>query len=213
MIEAARAAWSRRASGIAKTVDGNVEAIRVLLIMKRSARDARIKCLNQIRHLGFTGPDELRERLRDVSRRRLARTAAGLRPTVGSDPVMYAPKLALSTLGRRWWISTRPPSVLDTQIDKLVRATAPELVAVAGVGIDTAAILLVAAGDNPERIRSEVAFRAPVWRCAHRSVIGQDRPSSPQPGREPTSEPHVVAHRVHPHEYRRAHPHLRRAKN
>ena len=34
----------------------------------------------------------------------------------------------------------------------------PTLVAVDGVGIDTAAILLVAAGDNPERIRSEAAF-------------------------------------------------------
>ena len=100
-VEAARAALSRRASGIAKTADGNVEAIRVLLIAKRSARDTRIKCLNQIRHLGFTGPDELRERLRDVPRARLARTAAGLRPTVGSDPVMYATKLALQTLGRR----------------------------------------------------------------------------------------------------------------
>ena len=67
-IEAARAALSGRASGIAKTADGNVEAIRVLLIAKRSARDTRIKCLNQIRHLGFTAPDELRERLRGVSR-------------------------------------------------------------------------------------------------------------------------------------------------
>ena len=157
-IEAAPAALSRRASGIAKTADGNVEAIRVLLIAKRSARDTRIKCLNQIRHLGFTGPDELRERLRDVSRPRLARTAAALRPTVGSDPVMYATKLALSTLGRRVVDLDTTTQRLDAQIEQLVRATAPDLVAVAGVGIHTAAILLVAAGDNPERIRSEVAF-------------------------------------------------------
>jgi transposase len=157
-IEAARAALSRRASGIAKTADGNVEAIRVLLIAKRSARDTRIKCLNQIRHLGFTGPDELRERLRDVPRARLARTAAALRPSVGSDPVMYATKLALSTLGRRVVDLDTTTQRLDAQLDQLVRATAPDLVAVAGVGIDTAAILLVAAGDNPERIRSEAAF-------------------------------------------------------
>jgi transposase len=55
-IEAARAALSGRAAGIAKTADGNVEGIRTLLIAKRSARDTRIKCLNQIRHLGFTAP-------------------------------------------------------------------------------------------------------------------------------------------------------------
>ncbi len=157
-IEAARAALSGRASGIAKTADGNVEAIRVLLIAKRSARDTRIKCLNQIRHLGFTGPDELRERLRGVPRGRLAGTAAGLRPTAGSDPVVYATKLALQTLGRRVVDLETTTQRLDATLDQLVCATAPNLVAVAGVGIDTAAILLVAAGDNPERIRSEAAF-------------------------------------------------------
>jgi transposase len=65
-IEAARAALSGRAAGIAKSADGDVEAIRALLVARRSARDVRIKYLNQIRHLGFTAPDELRERLQDV---------------------------------------------------------------------------------------------------------------------------------------------------
>ncbi len=125
----------------------------MLLIAKRSARDTRIKCLNQIRHLGFTGPDELRERLRGVPRGRLAGTAAGLRPTAGSDPVVYATKLALQTLGRRVVDLETTTQRLDATLDQLVCATAPNLVAVAGVGIDTAAILLVAAGDNPERTR------------------------------------------------------------
>ena len=58
-VEAARAAQGGRAVGQAKTRDGNVEAIRVLLVARRSARSARIKALNQIRHLGFTAPDEL----------------------------------------------------------------------------------------------------------------------------------------------------------
>lgn len=44
-IEAARAALSGRASGIAKTADGNVEAIRVLVVAYRSGRDARISTL------------------------------------------------------------------------------------------------------------------------------------------------------------------------
>ena len=55
-VEAARAALSGRARGVAKTADGNVEAIRVLLIAYRSGRDVRIKCLNQLRHLGFCAP-------------------------------------------------------------------------------------------------------------------------------------------------------------
>ena len=156
-VEAARAALSGRASGIAKTADGNAEAIRALLIAKRSARDTRIMCLNQIRHLGFTAPDELRERLRGVPRRRLAHVAAALRPS-GTDPVTYATKLALQTLGRRMLDLDTTTERLDQHLATLVRATAPGLLALEGVGTDTAAILIVAAGDNPQRLRSEAAF-------------------------------------------------------
>jgi len=100
-IEAARAALSGRAQGAGKTRDGNVEAIRALVVAKRSARSTRIKSLNQIRHLGFTGPDELRDRLRGVSRDHLGVTAAGLRPRADGDPVMTATKTAIRILGRR----------------------------------------------------------------------------------------------------------------
>src|SRR5207249_10483869 len=79
-IEAARAALSGRAQGAGKTRDGNVEAIRALVVAKRSARSSKIKALNQIRHLGFTAPDELRDRLRGVSRDHLGGVAAALRP-------------------------------------------------------------------------------------------------------------------------------------
>src|SRR5918994_1867452 len=144
-IEAARAVLAGRATGIAKTGDGPIEAMRSLLIAKRSGREARITCLNQLRHLGFCGPDDLREAFRGVPRKALAARAAGLRPRAGSDDVTYATKLAMRTLGRR---------VLAIQAE----TTAAGLLAVQGVGIDTAAILLVAAGDNPERIRSEAAW-------------------------------------------------------
>src|SRR5207244_7846229 len=79
-VEAARAALSGRARAVAKTADGAAEAMRALLVAKRSARDARITMLNQIRHLGFTAPDQLRERFRGVPRGSLADEAAALRP-------------------------------------------------------------------------------------------------------------------------------------
>jgi transposase len=47
-VEAARAALSGRARGAAKSRDGNVEAIRALVVAKRSARSAKIQALNQI---------------------------------------------------------------------------------------------------------------------------------------------------------------------
>jgi transposase len=129
-----------------------------LLVARRSGRNVRIKYLNQIRHLGFTAPDELRERLRDVPTDQLAATAAALRPTVGSDTVMYATKLAIATLGRRVIALDTDSKRLDDVLDTLVRRRAPRLLEVYGVGTHTAAILLVAAGDNPHRLKSEAAF-------------------------------------------------------
>lgn len=157
-IDAARAVLSGRATGVAKTADGNVEAMRALLIAKRSGREARITCLNQVRHLGFTAPDELRERFGRVSRGRLAAQAAALRPRPDSDAVIYATKLAMRSLGRRVLGIDEEIARLDVVLGELVTATAPGLVGLYGVGVDTAAILCVAAGDNPQRVRSEAAW-------------------------------------------------------
>src|SRR6266571_2611174 len=47
---------------------------------------------------------------------------------------------------------------LDELIVPLVTARAPSLLALYGVGADTAALLLIAAGDHPGRLRSEAAW-------------------------------------------------------
>jgi Transposase len=62
-ISAARAAQSGRASGAPKGRDGAVEAIRALMVAKRSARHERTQAINQARALIVTGPHELRARL------------------------------------------------------------------------------------------------------------------------------------------------------
>jgi transposase len=157
-VEAARAAFSGRARAVAKTADGNVEAIRVLMIAFRSGRDTRIACLNQLRHLGFTAPDDLRERFRGVTVGGLAASAAALHPHAGSDRVVHATKLAMQTLGRRVLDIDADCARLHDQLTDLVRATAPSLLTLRGVGVHTAALLLVAAGDNAGRITSEAAF-------------------------------------------------------
>jgi transposase len=157
-VDAARAALSGRAAAVAKTGDGNVEAIRVLLVAYRSGRDTRTKCLNQLRHLGFCAPDELRERFHGATVTALARDAAALRPNPNSDPVLYATKLAMQTLGRRIVDIDADCARLHGELSGLVKATAPSLVDLHGVGTRTAALLLVAAGDNAERITSEAAF-------------------------------------------------------
>lgn len=158
-VEAARAALGGRAAGATKGRDGNVEAIRALMVAKRSARSVRIKTINQIRHLSFTAPEEIRARYKDISSRQgIATQVAVLRPRRGGDPVVFATKIAMRTLGRRVLALDEEKVALDTLLTELVTATAPELLALAGVGIDTAALLLVAAGDDAHRIRNEAAW-------------------------------------------------------
>ena len=157
-VEAARAALSGRAKGVAKSADGNMEAIRVLLVASRSGRETRIRLLNQLRHLGFTAPDELRERFRDVPAGFVAESAAALRANRNGDSVLYATKLAMQLLGRRVLAIDTDCARLDDELAALVRAAAPDLLALHGVGPHTAALLLVAVGDNAERITSEAAF-------------------------------------------------------
>ena len=157
-IEAARAALSGRAQGAGKSRDGNVEAIRALVVAKRSGRSTKIQTLNQIRHLGFTAPEELRSRLKGISRQHLGAEAAALRPRAGGDPVVFATKTALSLLGHRVLVLDAERERLNLLLGELVEKTAPQLLEIHGVGVDTAATLLVTAGDNPGRIRSEAAW-------------------------------------------------------
>ena len=157
-IEAARAAQGQRQLGSAKTRDGNVEAIRALVVAKRSAKSTKIKSLNQIRHLGFTGPDEIRQSLQGLTPLMVARHTAAMRPRAGTDAVIYATKTALRALGRRVLALDAETAALDGLLTQLLRAGHEDLLSLYGVGIDSAAALLVAAGDNPDRLRSE-----PSW--------------------------------------------------
>jgi transposase len=72
--------------------------------------------------------------------------------------VIFATTTALRALGRRVVALDDETKQLDKLLAELVRVTAPQLVAVYGVGPDTAASLLVSAGDNPERLRNEAAW-------------------------------------------------------
>ena len=156
-LSAARAALSGDAHGAAKTRSGSVEAIRVLRVVRSSARRDRTEALNQLRSLVSTAPDELRAKLRDLSGLQLIATTAALRPGSQLD-VLSATKTALRELGRRAQYLVDQISRLDDQLGPLVAATAPKMIIQHGVGTDTAGALLVAAGDNPERLRHEAAF-------------------------------------------------------
>jgi transposase len=154
---AARAVLAGEAAGIPKAGNDLVEMIRVLRVARASAMKARTQAINTLRALVITAPPELRERLRGLSTVALIRAAARLRP--GYDYTVLAhTKLALRSAGQRCEALESELAILDARLDELTAEAAPELVELYGVGPDTAGALLVAAGDNPERLRSEAAF-------------------------------------------------------
>ena len=156
-IEAARAALSGRATSDATTRNGSVGAIRVLRVARSGARKDRVRALNQPRSLISTAPEELRRDLRDLSISRLVNTAAGLRPHPRTD-IVNATKLAMRSLARRVRGIDAEMAEIDAVLRPLVAETAPDLVALYGVGSDTAGAFVVAAGDNPGRLRNEATF-------------------------------------------------------
>ncbi|MCP3976029.1 MAG: IS110 family transposase [bacterium] len=156
-IAAARSAQSGKATAQPKTRTGNVEAIRALRMVRRSATRDRTSAINQMRALVVTGPDDIRETFRGLTTKRLVSGAARLRP---SDPttVVGATKFALRELARRVQFLNAEIKRVNDILSPLITATAPELIARHGIGIETAATLLVTAGDNPNRLHSEAAF-------------------------------------------------------
>ncbi len=155
---AARAVLAGEASGVPKSADGRVEMIRALRAARRSAMKARTQAANQLQGLRLTAPDELLDRLRGLSTKELVSVATRFR--IGDDPhdVPSATKFALRSVARRYQALSAEIAELDAQLDRLVAQVAPELVSLAGIGTDHAATLLIVAGDNPQRLRSEASF-------------------------------------------------------
>ena len=141
---AARAVLAGTAIGGAKDTEGSVEMIRVLRAARRSAVKARAQAAKQLKALLITPPEDLRDELRRLSTAKLVRRAAGLRPGGLPRNVASATKFSLRSIARRYRALCEEIRELDGQLERLVTETAPALVAVHGVGIDTVATLLVA---------------------------------------------------------------------
>ncbi len=154
-LAAARAALSGEASVTPKARNGPVEQMRVLLVARRSARQQRIQTLNQLRHLVLTAPEEIRIRFKDRYKAGLVSEAARMRPRQGSDPVAYTTNIVIRDLARRIKALNTEMGNIDRTLTALIGDTAPALLELNGLGPDTAASLLVAAGENSDRLHSE----------------------------------------------------------
>ena len=154
---AARAVLSGNATATPKTNDGTVEMIRQIKIAKDLAvkgRSAAIICLKTII---VTADSDLREQLQGLARMTLIERCSGLRP--GSvTSVLAATKHTLRTTARRWVQLNAEVIEHEKILAELTKQVVPELVAAHGIGPDTAAEMLIVAGDNANRVRSEPAW-------------------------------------------------------
>lgn len=155
---AARAVLAGRASGTPKTRDGIVEAIRVMRIVYRGAVKDRTAATNQFHAIVTTAPTAIRQQLRALPAHQQFATARRWRDRHGVDVATTATRQALRELARRIALLTEQADRAEAQLHELTDRAAPALRDLDGVGVHVAAQLLVTAGDNPDRIRSEASF-------------------------------------------------------
>ena len=140
---------------------GMVEAPRVLKVCRKSAIAARRAALQMIQGTIVSAPDALRDRLREMTRMQLIRTLAASRPDMSAyRDIEGACRIALRSLARRYVELHDEIGELDERIGAIVEDLAPNLVTRCGIGRETAAQLLLTAGDNPGRLTSEASFAA-----------------------------------------------------
>jgi hypothetical protein len=153
---AARAALAGNATSVPKSNDGVVEMIRQIKVAKDVAVKARTAAMITLKAVLVTAAPDLREQLQPLSKMALIDRCAGLRPgTVAT--VTAATKHTLRSIARRWQHLNEEIKTHEALLAELTSQLVPQLVAAFGVGADTAAEMLIVAGDNIDRVRSEPA--------------------------------------------------------
>ena len=139
--------------------------IRHLKVARDTAVKGRTQAMLTIKSIIVGAPDILREQLEGMrGKMRLLRHLAGLRPGPLTS-TMASAKASLRAIARRWLALDAEIKSHDAHLEALVADRAPTLVQAHGIGVGTAADMLLIVGDNPERIRSEAAFAKLCGSC------------------------------------------------
>jgi transposase len=156
---AARAVLAGQATASAKAGDGPVEMIRMFKLAKASAIKARTQAINQLKAVLVGADPALREKLPGLSSTILIRRCAQLDARVSADGTSAA-TYTLRLLACRILSLASEVRELEQHIGAAVLAHTPQLMQQQGIGPDSAAALLITAGDNPGRLHSEASFAA-----------------------------------------------------
>ena len=129
-----------------------------------TAVKARSAAIITLKTLIVNAPDALRETLGPLTDRQLIDRCAALRPGDIIDPTASV-KHALRALATRWRTLSVEIATHDKALDTITRAAAPTLHEAFGISTDSVAEMMIVAGDNPTRIRSEAAFAKLCGAC------------------------------------------------
>ncbi len=162
---AAREVLAGKATATPKLADGIVEAIRLTKIARDTAVKAHSQAMITLKATLVTATDDLRSELEPLTDFKLIQACAAL-DTSGdvADPEV-AMRRTLGVLARRWLDLHEEIKDHSRHLKKLTTTAAPELVAAFGIGPDIAAEMLITAGDNNDRIRSDAALAKLCGAC------------------------------------------------
>jgi transposase len=136
---------------------GDREAVRVLLVTRRSAMRARTRAINHLKALIVTSREELRHQLRRHDTDDLVARCARLRTLPSHSPEHRATVIALRHTARRVLILEAEANDLESEIEQLIKANVPWLLDEVGVGPISAAQLFCS-WSHPGRLRGDAAF-------------------------------------------------------
>lgn len=161
--QAARTVLSGQGATTPKSASGAVECLRMLLTERRSANKSRTQTINQLHAVLVTAPDLVRNTYRGLTTEQIITKAARSRPTASDmADVTTTARIVLRRLATRAQQLQDEVRTIDAEMTALIAQINPAMLQINGMGPLTAATLLTAAGDNPERLASRAGFAALV---------------------------------------------------
>lgn len=155
---AARVVLSGSGTATPKLANGAIEAIRLVKIARDSAVKVRTTTIISLKAVLITAPDELRRALEPLSDHKLILACSSLEHAGNIADPDVAARHTLAYLANRWLALHEEIKIHSAHLKALTKAVAPQMLERPGVGFDSAAQMLITAGDNTDRIQSESAF-------------------------------------------------------
>ena len=162
---AARSVLAGTATVTPKLADGQVEAIRLVKIARDTAVKAHSTAIITLKAVLVTAAQGLRDELEPLSDYKLVTACASLAVADNLADPDIAMRHTLACLAQRWLDLHEEIKIHSRHLKTLTRAAAPQLLDAFGIGVDIAAQMLITAGDNNDRVRSEAAFAKMCGAC------------------------------------------------